>query len=130
MTQDAGSGSGGGGLIGALPYAGPEPDLNARRTAVLAHVFGIFSVFGPLIVWLIKKEEGPFVDDQGKEAVNFHITVLIVLIVVAILGKLICLFAILAPVPYLAGIVFSLIGATKANEGVAYRYPFRLRLIR
>jgi len=77
-----------------------------------------------------KKEEGPFVDDQGKEALNFQITVLIASIVFALLGHVICILTVLTPVPWMAGIVFALIGATKANEGIAYRYPFRLRLIR
>jgi len=79
---------------------------------------------------MIKKEEGPFVDDQGKEALNFQITVLIASIVFALLGHVICILTVLTPVPWMAGIVFALIGATKANEGIAYRYPFRLRLIR
>src|SRR5882724_11810652 len=87
-----------GGLFGNAPYTGPEPDHDAKRTAVLAHLFGIFSFVGPLIVWMIKKEEGPFVDDQGKEALNFQITVLIVSVTIAVLGLVVCFFRILTPV--------------------------------
>ncbi len=84
---------------------------------------------GPLIIWLIKKDEDPFVDDQGKEALNFQITVMIAM---AISGALICI--IIGPFLMMAvavcNIVFCIIGALKANEGVAYRYPFTLRLIK
>lgn len=61
-----------------------EQNKDARMWGMLAHLsclvcyLGVPSFLGPLVVWLIKKEEYPFVDDQGKEALNFHICVMIV----------------------------------------------------
>src|SRR5687767_6174019 len=60
------------------PYAGAPPTPDDKTMATLAHVLGIFTSFvGPLIIWMIKKDTSPFVDDQGKEALNFQLTLLI-----------------------------------------------------
>ena len=86
------------------------------------------SIVAPLLVWLIKKEEMPFVDDQGKEAVNFQISVLLYLIVSMVL----CLVFI-GIVLFFAVIIFDIvvviIAAVKANSGEAYRYPLCIRFI-
>jgi uncharacterized Tic20 family protein len=117
-------------------YAGPEPDNDARMWGMLAHLsclagfiipFG--HVLGPLIIWLIKKNEIPFVNDQGKEALNFQITVAIAAL---ISSPLICTgIGIIVPaLIVLAGLIFGIIGGVKANSGIAYRYPWALRLIK
>src|SRR2546423_4278523 len=62
-------------------YAGPAPDEDSKTMAMLAHLLGILGFLGPLIIWLIKKDQSPFVNDQGKEALNFHLTLLIGIIV-------------------------------------------------
>ena len=71
----------------------------------------------------------PFVDDQGKESLNFQITVTIAAIVAAVLIVLLVGFLLL-PIVGLIALVFTIIAGIKANEGVAYRYPFALRLIK
>ncbi|HTL31303.1 MAG TPA: DUF4870 domain-containing protein, partial [Tepidisphaeraceae bacterium] len=51
------------------PYVGPPPDKDSKTMALLCHLLPIFTGFlGPLIIWLIKKDSSPFVDDQGKES--------------------------------------------------------------
>ena len=102
-------------------------------TAGWAGSIGCF--IGPLVIWLLKKDTLPFVNDQAKEALNFNITLAIVglaLLVLSIitfgLGLLLAI-----PVGIIVGIgwlVFTIIAAIKANEGVAYRYPVTLRLIK
>ena len=118
------------------------PSAEERQWAMFAHlaalsvfVTGIGAVAGPLIVWQIKKNEMPFVDDQGKEATNFNITMLIVCVALWIftiitlgIGALITIPALL--VAFVGWLVFTIIAALKANEGVAYRYPLSLRLIK
>ena len=99
------------------------------------HFGGIGCVLGPLIIWAVKKDTMPFVADQAKEALNFNITVGIVLFVLFLLGigTLGIGFILTAPLMGIVGIaalVFIIIAAIKANEGVAYRYPFTLRLIK
>jgi uncharacterized protein len=122
-----------------MAYAGTgaiEMNKDARTWGMLAHlsalvqVLGIPSILGPLIVWLIKKNEHPFVDDQGKEAVNFNLTVLIAALV---LTPTICLAGIgilLLIALGVAALILAIIAAMKANEGIAYRYPWTLRLIK
>ena len=114
-----------------------EPNSEARNWAVACHLSaffglltaGIGAVLGPLVVWLVKKDEHPFVSDQGKEAVNFQLTMLIGSFVCALLMLVLIGFVLLGLL-----ILFDLIcvinAAIKASEGVAYRYPLNLRLIK
>ena len=77
---------------------------------------------GPLIVYLIKKDQSPFVADQAKEALNFQISVLIV----AIISVVTCVGPI---VVVIGGLVYAIIAAMAANNGEYYRYPYTFRLI-
>jgi len=122
--------------------AGPPPlvqgqSKDERMWAMFCHLAalagGIFPAFGniigPLVVWLIKKEEYPLVDDQGKESVNFQITLSIAgLILVPLCFLLIGIPLILALTVY--GLVMIIIAAMKANEGERYRYPYTIRFIK
>ena len=95
---------------------------------VTSHFFGLGCLIGPLVIWLIKKDTMPFVDDQAKEALNFNITVAIAAVVCWIL-----VFGLIG-IPLvrrlgLAWLVFVIIASIKANEGERYRYPFTLRFI-
>lgn len=113
------------------------PSAEARNWAVFCHLsallgclaWGIGIIIGPLILWLVKKDSSPFVDDQGKEALNFQITVFIAgLVCTALIWVLIGIPLLVAL--SIADLVFIIIAAIKASEGVAYRYPFSLRLIK
>ena len=86
------------------------------------------NVLGPLIVWLVKKDTMPFVADQGKEALNFNITVAIAVVVSCVLMLVVIGFLLLALVG-VAWLVLTILACIEANKGVAYRYPFTLRLI-
>jgi uncharacterized protein len=112
-------------------YQGPAPDKDAINMAMLSHLLGLFTGFlGPLIIWLMKKDSHPFVDDQGKESLNFQIAAALATLVCIPLIWLFCLGAILIPAVQITRIVFSIIGTVNANKGVAYRYPLNLRLIK
>ncbi len=102
---------------------------------VTGHLFGWGCFLGPLIIWLIKKDTMPFVNDQGKEALNFNITLAIIGLALLILSILTLGIGLLIAIPVgvivgIAWLVFTIIAAIKANEGVAYRYPVSLRLIK
>jgi uncharacterized Tic20 family protein len=99
--------------------------------AMLCHLLGaLLGILGALIMWLVKKDDHPFIDDQGKEAVNFHLTLLICQLVCLVISFVTCGFgAILHLVPLILQLVFGIIGATKANNGEWYRYPFNIRFI-
>ena len=107
-----------------------------RTWAMLCHfsaftglIFPLGNFLAPLIIWLIKKEEFPFVEDQGKEVLNFQISMTIYLIISGIL----CI--ILIGIPIVIGlIIFSfiitIIATISANDGKSYRYPLNLKLIK
>lgn len=87
------------------------------------------NVLGPLIIWLLKKDTMPLVNEHGKESLNFQITVSIaILTCFALFFLVLPLF--LAPVIGIAALVLTIIGTIKASEGVLYRYPFSLRLVK
>ena len=95
----------------------------------------IGTFIGPLIIWLAKKDSMPFVDDQGKEALNFNITVALIFLALAVLSLVTLGIGLIIAIPGwiivgIAWLVFTIIAAIKANEGVAYRYPLTLRLIK
>jgi uncharacterized Tic20 family protein len=107
--------------------------LGAILTGAFGHGWGCF--IGPLIIWLVKKDTMPFVDDQGKEALNFNITVAIAIRVLLLLSIMTLGIGLIIAIPLwiiigIVWLVFTIIAAIKANEGVRYRYPFTLRLIK
>ena len=103
---------------------------DSRMMGMLCHLLGLFTCFiGPLIIWLIKKDEDPFVDNQGKEALNFQITVAIAFIVSGLL-TFVCVGVFLGAAVGVADLVFCIVAAAKANSGQAYRYPVSIRFIR
>lgn len=114
----------------------PTPEKEERTWGMLCHISafaGFIIPFGgilaPLIIWLIKKDEMAFVNDQGKEAINFQITVFIAAIVCFILMFIGIGFILLFALAIYA-IIMIIIAAMKANDGVYYRYPYALRLIK
>ena len=111
-------------------YGGPPPTADDRTMALLAHVLGIVTGFiGPLILWAVKKEQSPFIEDQAKEALNFQLTLLIAW-VVAGASTAICIGFLLVPVVLVCAIIFGIMGAMAANKGEAYRYPVNIRFIK
>lgn len=119
------------------PYGPPgAPNVQDERLwATLCHiaafagfVIPLGNVLGPLTVWLIKKDVYPLVDDQGKEALNFNISV----IIYAIVG-LILVFALIGfPLLIALGIfwlVVTIMAAMAANRGERYRYPLCIRIV-
>ena len=87
------------------------------------------NIIGPLVVWLIKKDEYPFVNDQGKESLNFQIT-MTVCGVVAFLLCFVLIGFLLLPAVILADVIMVIVAAVAANRGESYRYPFTIRLIK
>ena len=120
------------------PPPAPEgmPSAEERQWGLFAHLSSLSgllipfgNLLGPLIIWQIKKDTLPFVADQGKEALNFNITMALAAIVSALL-MIVLIGFLLLPLVGLVSLVFSIIAAIKANNGEAYRYPFALRLIK
>lgn len=86
------------------------------------------NIVGPLVIWLIKKDEMPFVDEHGKEAVNFNITVAIVLVFCFILTFLF-IGILLLPILGIVFLIFTIIAAVKASNGESYEYPVSIPFV-
>jgi uncharacterized Tic20 family protein len=127
------------------PHVGPTAD--EKQWAMLAHLSALvgglltgwaggWGVFvGPLAVWLLKKETMPFVDDQGKEALNFNITVALICVGLLLFSVITFGIGLFLAIPAwlvlcVAWMIATVIGALKASEGVVYRYPLTLRLVK
>jgi uncharacterized Tic20 family protein len=106
-----------------------ETDQNARTMGMLAHLLGLIGFVGPLIIWLIKREESAFVDNQGKEALNFQLTLLIVWIVGGV-TTFFCVGFFILLAAMIIDLIFCIMGAMKANKGERYRYPVSIRFIK
>jgi uncharacterized Tic20 family protein len=98
-------------------------------SVLCGYVVPFGNIVGPLVCWMIKRDEYPLVADQGKEALNFQITVWIALLCCIPLCFL-CIGIPLLIVIGVADLIFVIIAGVKANEGVRYRYPMTLRLIK
>ena len=107
-----------------------EINKEARTFAMLAHLLAIFTSFlGPLVIWLIKKDEHPFVDEQGKEALNFQITVAIAYVVSGLM-VFVCIGFVLLSVVWVVDLIFCIMACVKVNNGEHYRYPINIRFIK
>ncbi len=114
-----------------------EVNKDARMWAMFCHLAALAGlvvpvvgcIIGPLVIWQIKKEEFTFVDEQGKEAVNFQISMLIYGIVAGLLC-FVCVGFVLLPAVAVFDLIFLLIAAVKANDGEHYRYPLTIRFIK
>jgi uncharacterized Tic20 family protein len=121
----------------AEPAAQPVPASSEDKTmgmlchllALAGYVIPFGNIIGPLIIWLIKKDESAFVDDQGKESLNFQITVTIA-ILVCIPLMLVLIGIILMPVIAIAALILVIVATVSAAGGTAYRYPMTIRLIK
>ncbi len=87
------------------------------------------NVLGPLVIWLMKKDSDPYVDEQGKESVNFQISVAIYMFVSLLLMMIVIGFFLIFVVA-IGSLVLTIIGAIKASKGEPWRYPLTLRLIK
>ena len=112
-----------------------EPSADEKQWAMFAHLAALAgylipfgNVVGPLIVWMMKKDEMPFVDEQGKESLNFQISMSIYLLIAGVLTCVVVGFFLL-PILGILDLVFLIIAAVKANQGVSYRYPMTIRFI-
>ena len=106
----------------------------SQNWATLAHLsalvmfVGVPSLVGPLVVWLVKKDD-PYIEAHAREALNFNISFLIYAIVAGI--AVILLIGLLAlPVIFVAWLVLVIVAAIKTADGEFYRYPLTMRLVK
>ena len=112
------------------------PTQDERTWGMLAHLTafsGFLIPFGniiaPLIVWLVKRDQSQFVGDQGKESLNFNISVLLAGAVCAVL-VFVFIGILMGVALFFYWLAMTIVAGIKASEGIRYRYPFTLRLIK
>ncbi len=106
---------------------------------LLAHlIVPYFAIAAPIAMWLARKQKSPFIDDHGRESVNFQITLLLYTFILpaiaAVIGLLTCSIGLILLVPailgpYILGLVGMVMGAMAANRGEFFRYPMTIRLL-
>jgi len=109
---------------------------DARNWGMICHLVAFSGfvipfghILGPLIVWAIKKDDHPFIDDQGKEAMNFQLSMTIYSIVAFLLIFIVIgIFLLIALCVFV--VVMIIVASIKANEGVYYRYPLTIRFFK
>lgn len=119
-------------------FAGGASDEDRTYATFLHLSGGALSLFtpapallGPLIMWLVRKNMSPFVDDHGREAVNFWITLIVYGVVIGLLGipTLTLAWWIGFPLLFLFGAYGVIFASLAANRGEIYRYPMCIRFI-
>jgi len=111
----------------------PLSEADARNMAALAHYLN-FTLLGPLIIYLLKKGQNPFLDTEAKEALNFSLTCLIAHVIISAahfvpIPFFFCLLSLAGLAVLIIQIVFGIQGGKSASAGTPYRYPFNLRLL-
>src|SRR5262249_38656032 len=107
-----------------------------RNWAMLAHILALVgyiavpfgNIIAPLIIYLMKKDQSPFIADHARESLNFQISMTIYAIIAGFL-IFVLIGLVLLPVIYIAGLALTILATVKASNGVQYRYPFTLRII-
>jgi uncharacterized Tic20 family protein len=118
------------------PAPGSSVSSEIRNWSVLCHASALSGLFfhvlgfllGPLIVWLIKRDSSSEIDVNGKESLNFQISMLIYHIIALVLCFVLIGIPILIAL-YIADIVFVIIASVKTSNGESYRYPLTIRFI-
>lgn len=120
----------------SAPETTGVPTQDERTWGMLSHlaafsgfIVPLGNLIGPLLVWLLKRDQLPFVADQGREALNFNISVLLAGLVC---GALVFVFIgiLLGVALFIYWLTMTIIAAIKASEGNHYRYPVTLRLVK
>jgi uncharacterized protein len=124
----------------AVPSA-VDADRSARQWALFTHLSALAALvvglpfLGPLVIYLVKKDDHPFIADQAREALNFNISVFIYEVAGAIAAFVLFFVLIgILLIPLLiavaiAWLVLVIVAAVAANRGEAYRYPLTIRLV-
>ncbi|MDR7384605.1 DUF4870 domain-containing protein [Promicromonospora iranensis] len=114
------------------PYQ-PQPlnPSDERMWTVFAQIGPVLlSFIAPLVIWLVFRDRSRFVDQEGKEALNFQITLIFVHIACAIISVVTFGLGSIVYVVFIAAVVFMILAAVENSKGAPYRYPLNIRLIK
>jgi hypothetical protein len=103
--------------------------IAVQVSSFAGYIIPFGSILGPFIVWLMKRDEMPFVDECGRNCINFKLSLMVYMLISAVLmfvGIGFLLIGVLA----IVDIVFTIIAAMKASEGVSYKYPMTIKFLK
>ncbi|MBN2456631.1 MAG: DUF4870 domain-containing protein [Sedimentisphaerales bacterium] len=106
-----------------------ETSRNARDLAMLCHLLGIIGFFAPLVIWLNEKDKHEFVNQHGRAAMNYQISILIYYVAAWLLCFILIGFFVLIGLAIIH-IVFVIMGAVKASKGMPWQYPIAIRFLK
>lgn len=101
----------------------------AHLSALVGLLLPLGLVLGPFLVWVLKKNESDFVNEQGREALNFQLSVLIVAFILLFLGAMVRPLLPLAFVVGIAGLIFAVAAGINVIKGKSSGYPWSLRIL-
>ncbi len=117
-------------LLGDDSIPAIPPTADEKTFAILSHILTIVSSFiAPLVIYLLKKDESPYVAEHAKESLNFQITMAILFIISLIL-IFVLIGILLIWLLSIANLVLVIVATIKASENKLYRYPINFRLIK
>jgi len=101
-----------------------------RLLAILSHALTLVAGFlAPLIIYLLKKDESPYITEHAKESLNFQIT-LTIFYVIGFVTLIFLIGFIILPAIGILHLVLVVVATVKAADNKFYRYPFNIRLVR
>lgn len=106
-----------------------EQQKDDTSLAMACHLLGLMGFLGPLIIWLIKKDESELIDKHGRESLNFQLSIMIYFFISAMLTVVLIGF-LLAPLVMIFDYVLVIVAAVRVNNGEDFQYPLSLRLIK
>jgi len=108
------------------------PTQEERNLALLMHILAFFTGFiGPLVIWLVKKDESEFLDQHGRDALNFQISLLIYSLVVGLIALVTCGFGGVLVIPLIIYVIVGCVmAAIQGHKGEACEYPLTIRLLK
>ena len=111
--------------------------LASHLVSLLGYFIGFGEFIGPLIIWMMKRNDSPFVAHHSKEALNFSLTQMLLLIIALVICLPLCLIVIGIPlligslgILFLWHVIAAIIGAVRAGEGELYYYPLTIRFLK
>lgn len=117
-------------LLGDETLPTSTPTSDEKTMAVLSHILTLVAGFiAPLVIYLVKKDESPYVREHAKESLNFQITMIILSIISGIL-VIVLVGLLLLWLIWLADLILVIVATIKASENKMYRYPFNIRLVK
>jgi len=123
-----------------MPSIDPLADSGERTYAAFNHYIGLlslldatfFGLIGSVVMWMIKRKESPFLDDHGREAVNFQLSLLLYMFVGTTVLAIVTVGLLVLPwiaALYILRLVGCIRGGLAAGRGEHYRYPCTIRFL-